>query len=156
MSREIIGQGHEHTVYRVNNNDEWVLKKPRFIQRSLYSAQEIQQEITTNTQLLDNENVIIPPTRLFPINGSYIIAQKFIEEDFSMDIREQFLEQDNTYLLQRYNNQPKNFISNQGNIYWIDPTKGPITRILEKYHIMNEPTYRKISDRIKRIIGRKF
>jgi hypothetical protein len=154
MRKEFIGQGHEHTVFRINNNEEWVLKRPRVLQKILYSKIEIENEIKNNTIRIANENIVIPRTRLFPFNKSYIVAQKYIEEDNSVNIKEQFLEENNEYLLHRYESQPHNFIANQGIVYWIDPTKGSTPRFLEKFFGVEEMKYRKFKRRIRNYISR--
>lgn len=149
MERERIGQGYEHTVYRAKHNPEWVLKKPRIHQYFSSNALQIRQEIQEKQELLAESTIKIPETRIFSLQKGYVIAQKFIDEDNSVEVEEHLQEQNIPHVMHRYHNNPQNFISNSGAVYWVDPTKGFVTRLLERYHIMSEDTYRKTKDRVR-------
>lgn len=158
MEREYIGEGREHTVYLSATHPEIVLKKPKNLTtlatKLLWNGPEIiRTELQEAHNLVVNTPVEIPHTRVLSLNDSYVIAQQYIQEDNSADIRSILLNSGLDSLVVEYDLNPSNFSSHQNIVYWLDPTRGQIGRLFERFHIMKLPTYRKIRRFTKNILG---
>jgi hypothetical protein len=82
------------------------------------------------------------------------MAQDYIDEDNSVPPGE-FLTDDLPPSLEiTYALHPDNFKSNKGQRYWIDPTRGPVTRFMHETGIMPDPYYRYMKYRIKNLFNR--
>lgn len=160
QGRQMLSNGMEHRVF-ISNNNSIVLKRPRpltylsFLGRNPSSV--IRNELVEAQESLNETNVQIPRTLIYSSNNkrfgmileSYVIGQSFIEEDRSIINPENHLkEQGLDSLVEEYKHEPRNFISNNGILYWIDPTKGIIGRILERMHLMTLKDYRKLRTKI--------
>ncbi len=135
MERIFVGQGSEHMVFRSQVNPEYVLKIPYGLNsRSLHlygdPVKLIQQEIEEARSLTEGTKIVIPHTEVFPVESIYFIAQKYIEEDGSLDISSELDLTNIDRFIHRHNT--RNFRSNQGILYWLDPTKGPAHRIITR------------------------
>ncbi len=137
MSRERIGNGWEHEVY-VSKREGWVLKRPtRMNAVSMlvlgYGSEKMVKEINqARSEIRESSRISIPETRVirFPLlrlgtrffGRSYIVAQRFINEDHSVaDISEVVQEGQNT-MSGRYQTAPDNFRTNGGIVHLIDPS----------------------------------
>lgn len=105
-------------------------------------ADEYQQAQLT----INQTKVKIPPTRIRVFSKFFYRAvQTYIEEDGSIpNIRQHLAEQNVPILLDEFDITPENFISNLGTVYFVDPTKGPICRLVERWKIMPYPKQRRI------------
>lgn len=181
MGREMIGKGHEHKVFRAKREyllngqkRHLALKTPTFINQLLlfvfnFSPDIISQEHHEAEDLLLNTPVKIPewrvitmptwkrekqlqkPWRYFFNRGKgYITIQELIEEDNSIaDIRGVL--KDTPWLLHRFNTNPTNFITQKGEVYYIDPTKSiHLSGILDRLHILPKEKYSQIQQEITR------
>lgn len=154
--REFIGQGHEHKAYRSLRQPNHVFKVPRLYSHITLlgenASKVLREEINESRQIIEQTDVEIPRTiivrmrrkalGLIPID-TYVMGQEFIEDDSSVEnISEYLLDQGLESLLTNYKPRPSNFISREGTVYWIDPTRGR-GRLLERLGIMKVSTYRK-------------
>ncbi len=136
VERAIIVAGTEHIVF-ASHNPNYVLKRPRIANRLVHAltrtnADTVKRDIN-HTQLIVAalENICVPETRVFPRGSFYIIAQRRIYDDGTTDIGSVLATHADIFLQERYHIKPNNFLSEQGIIYIVDPTKSPRTRILE-------------------------
>ena len=136
VERAFIGAGTEHTVF-ASRNPNYVLKRPRLANRLVHAltrtnADTVKCDIN-HTQLIVAalEDIRVPQTRVFPHRSSYIIAQRRIYDDGVADIGRVLATKADIFLQERYHIKPQNFLSAQGLIYIVDPTKSPRTRIFE-------------------------
>ena len=136
VQRTFIGAGTEHIVLAAHNPN-YVLKRPRIANRLVHvltrtNADTVKRDIN-HTQLIIAalENICVPETRVFPRGSFYIIAQRRIYDDGTTDIGSVLATHADIFLQERYHIKPTNFLSEQGIIYIVDPTKSPRTRILE-------------------------
>ena len=83
----------------------------------------------------------------------YVIGQRYIQEDGSVqEVQERLANNGLRSLVDEYKHEPRNFITQDGIIYWVDPTRGTVGRILERTRIMKVDTYRKIRRRFSKVI----
>lgn len=136
--RVFIGEGKQHQVFlnsHINSHPcEFVLKKPKFIHALFFhmlrfSAKDIENDFQEDRDRIKNSSVKIPKTRIFPFNKSYVIAQEFIAPDISLEDITPLLG-NNQYLLDRYRSNPRNFIYHSGDVYFIDPVKSNLLRLI--------------------------
>ncbi len=159
MERELVGQGGEHTVYKANTKKEVVIKKPRplthlSVKYLWGGAEKIKQEIEEAQLLVENTVVTIPNTRVWSMHNSYLVTQEMIEEDNSVNIGEQLQEYGPHSLYTLYQLSPENFASQNGNIYWLDPMKGLLSRFLESSHLLSVEQYKQMKLSVKKKLGR--
>ena len=140
VERAIIGAGTEHIVF-ASHNPNYVLKRPRRANRLVHvltrtNAHTVKGDIN-HTQLIvaELEDIRVPETRVFPRGSSYIIAQRRIHDDGTTDIGRVLATHADVFLQERYHIKPQNFLSTQGIVYIVDPTKSPRTRIFEIFGI---------------------
>lgn len=157
--RTLLGRGMEHEVYLPSRQNGHVLKVPRG--RNLVSifpekaVPMIRQELKNAEELVSGTRIRIPDTQVFkmPSRLGYVIKQERIEEDHSVpDVESHLKSQNLQTLVDEFKHEPKNFISSQGTVYWIDPTRGTMGRILERMHVMNIESYRRLRRRASKII----
>ena len=136
--REKIGSGWEHNIFR-SSIDGWVLKKPKeatlFFLRLLTKTpgELIKEEVESNSERLTKNNIFFPETRVFTFGAGYVIAQKYVEEDNSLDNggkRYRIEQTGDSYLINLFTREESNFRSNGGNIFCLDLTYG-FNRILK-------------------------
>lgn len=160
MGRISLGVGQEHQVFE-SSIEGWVLKRPKLIQTALlnilYSSpgDVVRQEIVEIEKRFEAANIHTPQTRVFPVGRGYIIAQKRIVEDNSISsgtILENIKKCGDLYIDDYYQNNPKNFSSNSGRIYCLDPTLGYF-RVLDRLGIMGYETQARIRSVIYNKIG---
>lgn len=164
--RIVIGEGKEHTVLKKPDSNI-VLKTPKPIHMFLMfgrdRAETLRQELAEAQRLIENTEVKIPRTLIystheFKIAGirtsGYVIGQKFVKEDGSIeDIKAHLEKYNNSKLINIFNTEHQNFISNKGVLYWIDPTRGIVGRLLENMKIMKSSTYRSIRHKVFHALG---
>lgn len=145
MERELIGQGSEHYVLR-KSNSRFVVKLPteiglmslRLNGRGI-EALDNEREFWEN--MIADSPVRIPTTRVFKRQKDYVMGQRFVEEDSSVDNIEEYLKSLGLDLLaKRYYLNPDNFRSNRGVIYYLDPTKSMTYRLIERFFKIPFPT----------------
>lgn len=142
--RTRLGRGMEHEVWTTKHKfkiGEVVLKKPHPYITLTMSPTENPLEVVRNElkeAQLDAEQfgVKIPRTRAIysPSKAGYILVQERLTHDNSIKDIGKFLEEKGaTFLRDRYDAKPDNFMSVDGTVYLIDFTKGPfrITNILD-------------------------
>ena len=125
-SRELIGHGREHEVFR-SNREGWVLKKPKApilmaLALSGFGPQKVIQELRETEELIASSKILkSPETRIFPFGRGYVIAQRFVQEDNSLeDIRAKLKAEGQTLMANRYSLLHGNFVTNNGGLYIID------------------------------------
>lgn len=162
--RPVIAQGIENTVMR--GERDLVLKVPRpFNCLSMIGRNPVEvlrQELAEAQELIEGTKVIIPRTMILTgrkriVPGihikTYVIGQKYVEEDGTILNPQQHLaDQGLDTLVEEHKHEPRNFISDNGVLYWIDPTRGTVGRILETTKIMKLETYRKLRRKLSKII----
>jgi hypothetical protein len=155
--RKIVGSGIEHIVYE-SHNSQYVLKRPRVSTRlALFTTGDTVQTIRDELQeayiVAEKTSLVIPKTRVITQTPhSYIMIQEKITPNGNKS-PESIVNQNPTsmpYL--RYISNPNNFIMHDETLYWIDPTKGPILRLLNKYTAIDEYAFRRIWTDCKRKI----
>lgn len=166
--RQLLSSGIEHTVLlsTLRLSLSVVLKKPNcFNYVSMVGkdrAAVLRQELSQAKELIKDTDVQIPRTLIYGVNGrflyifptkGYIIGQEYIEEDGSVpNMQEHLQNQGLVSLVDEYIHEPRNFISRGGIVYWIDPTRGTMGRILESMDIMSLITYRRVRRRMSKVI----
>jgi len=151
--RKYLSKGWEHSVYLSNFNKQTVLKVPHLtttlsLKTFFNGYKTIQKELELSHELIKSTNIKIPKTRIIPIKKSYVITQELIENDNSINIADSLA--NHPQLLSHYDSKPSNFASQNGIIYWLDPTKGPIGRLIEKTGFIDIKNYRRITIKIKK------
>ncbi len=156
--RELIARGMEHRVWKSKKgNPDIVLKTPRLANHlSLLGfdpASKMRQELAEAKVSLTNTDIRIPRTLIYGVSkriianlriASYVIGQKHIREDGSIHNHQGHLEsQGLPSLVQECKHEPKNFISEKGTLYWVDPTRGMMGRVLERTGLIKLEDYRK-------------
>ncbi len=153
MERQFIGRGAEHIAFRSSIRPDLVIKAPYWLNALSLRfhknpAELIRQELKEASTLVEGTNIVIPETHVFSSKSGYIIAQKYIEEDYSLDKAAVLDSLDVTrFKFRRYS---PNFISNGGILYWVDPTKPPLHRLLTRTIISNN-LFDKASSYLRRI-----
>lgn len=165
--RQIIAKGMENIVLGpVARNSEIVIKVSRpanylsMIGRD--QAAVLRKELNEAQALVEGTNVQIPRTVIhygkeLKVLGlktkGYVIGQRFIQEDHSVASVGDYLSQQGlTSLVHEHKHEPNNFVTHNSVVYWIDPTKGTVGRVLEDLHIMKLETYRKVRQRFSKVI----
>lgn len=165
--REIISKGMENIVLRpATRSPNIVLKIPRIVNYLSMlgrdQAEVLRQELAEAYALVDKTTVRIPKTIV--ISGKerwmlgiktrgYVIGQRYIEEDGTVpDMANHLSGQGLNSLVDEYKHEPRNFVSNSGIVYWIDPTKGTAGRVLDDTKMMKLETYRRIRRKLSRLI----
>jgi len=160
FGREVIGKGMEHIVLypkRKELSKVNFMKIPRLFNRISFWPYEpvsrLQNELMMAEALVACSSVKIPHTTIrkekfnFPecIFPGYIMKQEAIIDDGSVpNIKELLIKDKLDTLADEYDHEPRNFVSKSGCVYWIDPTTGPVGRILENLGVMNLEKWRKI------------
>ena len=163
--RQAIGQGIEHTVVTpiLECNQGEVLKRPhRFNALTLHylfgGEKTVRREIDDFREMVSGkENLEVVDTQVYPVprKKGYIISQPFMEEDHSVPgIKAHLQSQGMDLLVLRYDTQPDNFVSTNGTVYLLDPTKGPLVRFVTQTGLMSEETYRRRRVMLKKFIRR--
>jgi hypothetical protein len=136
VERTLLGEGNEHRVWESRHNGV-VLKTPRILNslsvklRGRQALEVIQSEIDFNKDKCNDAKIRFPETRVFSMNGSYVLLQQYIAEDGTLsdaEIRNKV--STDPYFLSIYDQRPQNFISNGGELYLVDLTFG-FTRIFD-------------------------
>ena len=154
--RSEIGKGFEHHVYLADAATPTVLKVPNtlttiFTCFAKSRADLAREEFTRASQNYRDSEVIIPKTRIFPIKNSYVIAQEFIREDLSVD-KASFFANTSEELKTNYQLHPTNFISQNGVVFLIDPSRGFITKFLEDHKLLKKTDYWKCKLGVKKVV----
>lgn len=132
FGRQILDRGKEHIVFRSQKHFGHVLKIPT--PRTLDSIRKLEGPIVIAEELLKISTMIatttvqIPETRIFIFpswEGGYVLRQRFIEEDNSVNIKDHLNAQRLQLLTDEYDVNPENFRSYQGVVYYLDPFWGP-------------------------------
>jgi len=152
MERKEIGKGWEHRVYNSSVGKQRVVKYPNrvnsfILNRFFGGIETVRQELAEAQILIENTPLRIPHTHILPGRRGYVIGQEKIDHDESMDIRNHLMEIRISYLLEKYNSNPENFAASQGVTYWLDPTKSPIPRILDRTGIITSQQWRGVKIR---------
>lgn len=162
IQRDSIGEGWEHNVVKTQHqNPPQVLKTPNFftafyLKIFFEGAQTIKEEIRECQNMIQGLEVYIPRTRVWHLGrGTYQISQEIKEEDNSIYIFTHLQRQGNTVLLNRFIENPSNFVSNQGRVYWLDPLKSH-PRILERLGIMHAGDYFALKVKAKTLLNKVF
>ncbi|MCL5073555.1 MAG: hypothetical protein M1308_22070, partial [Actinobacteria bacterium] len=150
----------EHIVLNPRRNKSLasdLVKIPRLFNRMSFWPYEpvprLQLELMLAEALVAGTRVKIPHTTIrrekfsFPecFFPGYIMKQEVIQDDGSVtNIRELLIEDNLMTLVDEYDHEPRNFASKDGFAYWLDPTTGPVGRILENIGVMNIEKWRKI------------
>jgi hypothetical protein len=165
--REVIAQGMEHNVLRpASGRPDIVVKTPRpFNTLSMVGrdpAQVLRQELREARESVHGTEVQVPRTMILGINKSvlgvipvrrYVIGQRYIQEDESVpDVQGKLTNNGLNSLVDEHKHEPRNFITQNGIIYWVDPTRGTVGRILERTRVMKLDTYRRIRRRFSKVI----
>ncbi|EKD90948.1 MAG: hypothetical protein ACD_30C00055G0001 [uncultured bacterium] len=171
MERVFIGSGHEHIVFKGQNPD-YVYKTPTLLNQAMFwifnfDPRIINGEYKEIEDQLKNSNIKFPEWRVlaFP-NGleskrkprllwrflskkTYVVRQKWIEEDNSISDVRNIIKSETPELIHRYDTNPTNFISHENSVYYIDPTKSvSLSGILDRLGILSKKRYRLIRDKI--------
>jgi|SRR3989344_74059 len=163
--REVVAVGMEHVVVRPRCENPEVLKKSRLFNSFSFWPKDpreiLRQELRDAQSLVSGTNLAIPRTQIygvdrdffgFKING-FVVRQDFIEEDGSVsDVQKYLADQNLDSLVEELRHEPRNFISRKGIVYWVDPTRGTIGRMLERLGVMKVERYRKIRRRMSKVI----
>lgn len=168
-NREQLGRGMEHTVWttkRQFKTGEFVLKKPHAYITLTMLPQEnplavVRKELEEARLDAEQFGVKIPKTRAIhsPSKAGYMLVQERLTPDKSIEDIGKYLEDRGaTFLRDRYDAKPDNFMSVNGTVYLIDFTKGPfrITNLLDPDNNQtgNVRRIRQTLRRIKRFITR--
>ena len=152
MERPFIGLGKEHFVIS-SRKSGWVLKQPNrwyaFViachsaLKGQRSSETIRDDFCEATKRIDGIHIQIPQTRVFGLKRfGYIIAQRFIEEDYSIPSPQLFAKAyDMPFVADAADSNPNNFISKNSVLYWIDPNKGPLCRALVNSKLLSWEKY---------------
>lgn len=158
--RELIGSGREHEVFR-SNRDGWVLKRPKgpilaALTLSGFGPKKVIQELRETEDLISSSQILrSPETRVFPFGRGYVIAQRFVEEDGSVeDIRAKLKQEGQKLMANRYSLAHGNFINNNGRVYLVDHSHA-FYRLGERLGFKFEDIT-SIRTRTKRYIKRKL
>lgn len=154
MNREraFISKGWEHSVY-MSRIPGWVLKKKTGKMNCILSTLsgvttgDIRDEYLKAQVLADEIGIKVPKTRVFEFRGksSYVVGQEYIHGDNSVDIK-QYIETNNLkQKMHGFDVRSKNFISSEGEVYWIDPNRGFL-----RYRIMD------VAYKVKNFLERKL
>lgn len=158
MPHELIGQGNNHHVWRSKHHPQLVLKTPKpHIARFnavFRPPLELQRDVLNlDPDLPSDTNLTVPKSRLISLYPQYIIAQEYISEDNSVpDILASFEAQNLHYFANKYRSNATNFISKEGQIYWIDTNYGPINYLLLRSGLLTPEQYQSLKIRLKRTL----
>jgi hypothetical protein len=173
--RERVTTGMEHVVVRParlacqtegQDRRAEVLKISRPFNRLTLSfgdpVEILREELGVCQKLVEETCVRIPKTQIYRTNSvcfgrfvvrSYVIRQDYVEEDGSVsNIREVLQQQGLVTLLDEYDHEPGNFVGNGGSVYWVDPTRGMVGRLLERTGKMRIEDYRRLRRRWSGVI----
>jgi hypothetical protein len=139
---EFVGRGHDHIVRRSPYNPHRLLKKPRFLNNlNLFltgmGAGDIKQELDYAEKVVENSPIRIPKTRVIKRGFGYLMIQDEVIEDKSIsDIGEIINAAGIQLIIDKFWEDPVNFKVSGGNVFWIDPTRGSISRTITRLHLM--------------------
>lgn len=155
--RLIMAKGMEHIVLSPLKTDKYVIKVPRILNRLSFWPYDpvsiIREELDEARKLVKDTRVQIPRTNIHPGISEqfgnpytgYVIRQHRIIEDQSVSDIQKYLEEEKlSSLVEEFKHEPRNFISNEGSVYWVDPTKGFMGRVFERSRVMDLNKWRKI------------
>jgi hypothetical protein len=158
--RELLAKGMEHNVYREPSSDS-VTKVPRFYNRLIlrwffHGPWKVIDEIkeAAREAARTDGRVQIPHTTILFTKDAYVMKQRYIREDHSVPDVTAVFEAENLppRLVFRSITGGKNFISENGVIYIIDPTDNPFYRLQNKIGLVPEERIRKLSVKTKRYL----
>lgn len=164
---QVLSEGIENTVLRpVSGVPNIVLKIPRPLNYLSMLGRDqagvLRQELGEAKTLVEGTAIQIPSTVIRDgtersILGlktrSYLIRQQYVEEDGTVsDVEGHLSQQGLPTLVDEYKHEPRNFVSNSGVVYWIDPFKGTAGRVLEDTKIMKLETYRRVRKKLSKVI----
>jgi hypothetical protein len=163
MNRELIGRGFENTVYKARTTRPLVLKVPHYLQQKSVDitggTSVLRKEIAHSEALAKQADIFIPPIRIIKPNHPHmrhILVQEYIVGDTSVNIGAHLRDKNAKELLGQYEAKPSNFVSRNGVVYMIDPTRGPIRRVLEeKFHIKADGMYVKLKRTVQKILRQR-
>lgn len=164
--RPILSQGMENIVLRGKSDSVLKISRPfnsiSMIMAGRNQADVLREELAEARALVSGTSVRIPRTIILSgkernILGMhtkpYVMGQRYVEEDETVsNIQSHLAEQGLDTLVEEYRHEPRNFISNNGTVYWVDPTKGTVGRMLETTKLMKLETYRKIRRKFSKLI----
>lgn len=162
MEREYVGRGGEHKVFRMKKLRNYVIKTPTifnlwFLKTFGLSAEIIKKEYAEGEALTENTGIRVPFSivRLRENGRRYSITQQYIKEDHSIDDVRAYIQSRNLpHVLDRYDLSPQNFITNDGIVYWVDPSKGAhIWGLLDRKGILSRQKSAAIQAKVKRGIS---
>lgn len=166
MRKELVGQGKEHKVYLIQPNNSQqlenntVIKLPNFymqvyLKLGLTKPLDIRDGFEEAKKIIGNSDIKIPQTKVKIMRKAYAIRQEFIDSDQSLtaDKIKEILKQ-YPYVYTRYLSNPSNFRVYNENIYWLDPLRGPLSRILDKTGLLSYQDYYKLRLNIKKVLRR--
>lgn len=154
-----LGGGLEHKVWQRSDAPDIVFKTPKKINAVLLNryfggVQKVRDELEEAGKTAETVGLKAPRTIIEPFGKNYMMAQEYIQDDHSVtDIDERLRNCGNEDFLTWYQQNPSNFASREGNIYWLDPTKGPIGRLLERFP-KTERKMRKLLARERRVANK--
>lgn len=145
--RPVLAEGIEHTVL-ASKSKTGILKIPRTFNRLSFwpfnPVSTVTKELKEARALVEGTGVKIPRTNICKakfncfnfIMPGYIMRQEIIDGDGSIaDIRKYLEKEGLETLAHEFDHEPRNFVPHDGFVYWVDPTKGPAGRILERFDI---------------------
>lgn len=164
MSREKIAEGWEHEVF-LSKKPGWVLKRPKKsilrVNSALgYGTAKIREEISEGQSIAYGSEIMsVPETRVFDTKKifrygkeGYIIVQRYVPEDGSISgLRDKLFSEGKKFLVDQYEVDSRNFGSNQGSVYWYDPSHG-YHRILDRFPIISYKVFIPLKARLVRLI----
>ncbi len=159
--REKIGTGWEHEVFE-SKIEGWVLKRPKGVALALFRlffkspSDVLKQELDYHSERLKRNYIKFPETRIFTIGKGYIVAQRIIEEDLSLnplDIRGKLEQTGDQYLIDLYQRDSSNFRSNNGDLFCLDLTFG-FNRYPHKLGIINIENQKHLTAILSRTLSR--
>lgn len=159
---EFVGQGTDHKVYRSPYNSHRFMKIPGFfntlaIMLTGMNAAHIQAELAYSEQLVEGSNIKIPETRIVARRFDYIMFQDEVVEDGSIGDMGRFIaSQKIELLIDKYDQDPKNFVCNGGFVYWVDPTKGRFSRTLDRWQIISSEKYTHLKANLRKFRRNKL
>lgn len=151
MERIAINQGKEHFIFD-SSRDGWILKRPKFLQvmvlnvLSKYPSEIIKEELKSVGNVFLESGIKIPKTKVFTFKGGYVMVQRKVVEDSSLNEQQKHIlivRSKHRYVYDYYVNNSDNFISNNGSLYCIDPSLG-YARILKILGVVSYQTQTKI------------
>lgn len=150
--REVAGEGFEHNIFWTSPDRRWVKKLPRRLNYAsmagLNRSHAIKNEVSQAQELVEGTAVKLPITHVHRLNGGYIIHQQWNEEDNSVsNVREHLTQEGLQTLVDEHKHESLNFVSQEGVVYWVDPTKGVAGRFLERLGV-NSNSFRAIKAKL--------